>query len=189
MKRPHFLEGVVVALTASVGGGVLYGVISTLFPGGGVLRLLIAALGLGYILYLLRRSPERVGRITVPAAWLGMAVVTWFSAAPLAIYVLVHLGAVWLIRSLYFYSSVLSALADLCLSGLGLAVAVWALLQTGSVFTGLWCFFLVQALFVAIPATLPRRPGSQPQHPDEEDRFQHAHRVAEAAVRKLSSTQ
>lgn len=188
MKRPDFLEGVAVALIASIGGGVLYTAGLAFFPGGGVLRLLIAALGLGYILYLLRRSREHVGRITVPAAWLVMAAVTWFSATPLAIYVLLHLGAVWLIRSLYFYSSVLSALTDLCLSGFSLAAAVWALLHTGSVFAGLWCFFLVQALFVAIPATLPRRPGAQPQHPDREDRFQHAHRVAEAAMRKLSST-
>jgi len=35
-------------------------------------------------------------------------------------YLLVHLGLIWLIRSLYFYSSVLSALADLGLGGLGL---------------------------------------------------------------------
>jgi hypothetical protein len=189
MKRPDFLEGVVVALIASITGGVLYTAGLVFFPGGGILRLLIAVLGLGYLLYLLRRSPERVGRITVPAAWLGMAALTWFSAAPLAIYVLVHLGAVWLIRSLYFYSSVLSALADLCLSGFSLAAAIWALLQTGSVFASLWCFFLVQALFVTIPVTLPRRPGSQPQPPDGEDRFQHARRVAESAVRKLSSTQ
>jgi hypothetical protein len=188
MKRPDFLEGVVVALIASIGGGVLYTAGLVFFPGGGVLRVLIAALSLGYILYLLRRSPERVGRITVPAAWLVMAALTWFSAAPLAIYLLVHLGTVWLVRSLYFYSSVLSALADLCLSGFSLAAAVWALLQTGSVFASLWCLFLVQALFAAIPATLPRRPGEPQQHPDREDRFQHAHRVAEAAVRKLSST-
>ena len=188
MRRPDFFEGVVVALVASITGGVLYSIGQTLLPGSGILRLLIAALGLGYILYLLRRSRERVGRLTVPATWLVMAALTWFSTAPLTIYVLVHLGAVWLIRSLYFYSSVLSALADLCLSGFSLAAAVWALLQTGSVFASLWCFFLVQALFAAIPATLPRRPGVQPPHPDREDRFQHARRVAEAAVRKLSST-
>ena len=90
-------------------------------------------------------------------------------------------------RSLYFYSSVLPALTDLMLSGLGLAAAVWAAGQTGSVFLSLWCFFLVQALFVVIPTRIRRRHSESSLGPDGLDRFQRAHRSAEAAVRRLSS--
>ena len=106
---------------------------------------------------------------------------------PLLLYVCGHLGAVWLIRSLYFYSSVLSALADMGLNGLGLAAAIWAVTRTGSVFLGIWCFFLVQALFVFIPKSINHKPGTTRVGHESEDRFQHAYRVAEAAVRKLSS--
>jgi hypothetical protein len=128
-----------------------------------------------------------VGRVTVVAGWILVTGVTWFIAPPLLLFVLVQLGLIWLIRSLYFYSSVLSALADLGLNGLSLAAAVWAAGQTGSVLLSLWCFFLVQALFVAIPTRLSRGNREKPGGPEKEDRFQRAHRAAETAVRKLSS--
>ena len=187
MKQPTFLEGVGVAIAASLAGSVLYTALNTVFPGGPVLRLLIADIGLAYVLYLLGRSHERIGRITTATAWAVMAGMLWFIQPPLLLYVFVHLGAIWLIRSLYFYSSALSALADLGLNGLGLAAAVWAVTRTGSVFLGIWCFFLVQALFVAIPKRIGRRSGTGQDGHDSEARFQHAYRAAEAAVRKLSS--
>ncbi|MGB5305852.1 MAG: hypothetical protein WBO57_06395 [Gammaproteobacteria bacterium] len=188
MKQPTFLEGVGVALAISLAGGVLYTALDTLAPGGPVLRLLIAGMGLAYVIYLLSRSPVPVGRVTAAAAWALVAGVLWFTHPPLLLYVCIHLGAVWLIRSLYFYSSALSALADLGLNGLGLAAAVWAVTHTGSVFLGIWCFFLVQALFVAIPESVNRKSGAAQAGHAREDRFQHAYRVAETAVRKLSSS-
>jgi len=187
MKQPTFLEGVSVAIAISLAGSVLYTAMGVVFPGVPVLRLLIAGIGLAYVVYLLSRSPERIGRITAVAAWLTVASVLWFTHPPLLLYVCVHLGTLWLIRSLYFYSSALSALADLGLNGLSLAAAIWAITRTGSVFLSLWCFFLVQALFVIIPKSINRKPGAAPVGHEHEDRFQHAYRVAEAAVRKLSS--
>lgn len=188
MKQPTFPEGVSVALAASLAGGVLYSAMGAVFPGIPVLRLLIAGISLAYVVYLLSRSPERVGRITATAAWLLIAGVLWFTQPPLLLYVFVHLGALWVIRSLYFYSSTLSALADMGLNGLSLAAAIWAVTRTGSVFLGIWCFFLVQALFVFIPKSVGRKPGAVRACHEREDRFQHAYRSAEAAVRKLSSS-
>ena len=189
MKQPTFLEGVGVALALSVAGSVLYTAMETVFPGIPVLRLLIVGIGLAYVVYLLSRSPERVGRVTAAAAWLMIAGVLWFTHPPLLLYVSLHLGTLWLIRSLYFYSSALSALADLGLNGLGLAAGIWAITRTGSVLLGIWCFFLVQALFVVIPKSIQRKPGATQASHESEDRFQHAYRVAETAVRKLSSNQ
>jgi len=187
MKQPTFFEGAVVALIASVAGGVLYTALTTQFAGGAVLRLLIAGIALGYIIYLFSRSRERIGRLTAMGFWAIAAGATWWLAPSLSMYLLVHLGLIWLIRSLYFYSSVLSALADLGLGGLGLAAAVWASIHTGSLFLSIWCFFLVQALFGSIPASLKRKASCRQWAPGREDRFQRAHRAAESALRKLSS--
>ena len=127
--------------------------------------------------------------VTAAAAWLMIAGVLWFTHPPLLLYVSLHLGTLWLIRSLYFYSSALSALADLGLNGLGLAAGIWAITHTGSVLLGIWCFFLVQALFVVIPKSIQHKPGATQASHESEDRFQHAYRAAETAVRKLSSNQ
>lgn len=187
MRRPTFFEGVVVALIVSVFAAAVFTVPAMLFAGSGVHRLIIAGIGFAYVLYLLTRSSERVGRVTVVALWLGLAAVTWLLAPPLLLYVAVHIGMVWLIRSLYFHASVLSALADLGLNGLALAAALWAGLQTHSLWLGIWCFFLVQALFVAIPPQWRRpQPGALPT-PHATDRFETAHQVAESALRRFSS--
>ena len=186
MNRPTCLEGVVVALIASLLGSLLYAVLVPTFPGGPILRLLIAGIALGYVIYLLRRSPERVGRITVLAVWSLAAGAIWLMGPPLLLYLSLHLGLVWLIRSLYFYSSMLSALADLGLSGLSLAAAVWATSHSHSLFLSIWCLFLVQALFAAIPASMQRSGGATPAH-QEQNRFERAHRAAETALRKHSS--
>ncbi|MGH8576033.1 MAG: hypothetical protein ACREXX_07925 [Gammaproteobacteria bacterium] len=80
----------------------------------------------------------------------------------------------------------LSALADLGLNALSVMATVWAVRQTGSVLLGIWCFFLVQALFVAIPPAMQRKKRGSGE-PEAEDRFQEAYRVAESALRSLTS--
>lgn len=188
MKRPSFLEGAAVALIISLAGSILFTALAPALGSGLVLRWLIAAIGLGYVLYLLRRSPERVGRITVVVGWVLAAAAIWWLQPSLLGYVALHIGLLWLVRALYFFSSLLPALADLGLSGLGLAAAVWASIHTGSLLLSLWCFFLLQALFVGIPSNLRKRAGAAPDV-EHDDRFQQAHRAAEAALRRFSSIQ
>ena len=187
MKRPTFLEGVGVALAASIVGSISFTVLTAVFSEAHVLRLLIAGVSVAYVVYLLRRSHEHIGRISALAMWAVVAGATWVMDPPLLIYALVHLALIWLIRSLYFYSSVVSALADLGLSGLGLAATVWAASQSGSLFLSIWCFFLVQALFVAIPTCIEQKGPTIQTDRHAQDLFQDAYRSAEASLRALSS--
>lgn len=185
MRTPNFIEGVGVAVVAALVGTVLFTVVTPSLNSVAVLELLIASFSFAYLIYLLRRSPERVGRLTVVLLWSVAAAAIWLMGPSLLLYLLLHSLLIWLVRSLYFYSSLFSAIADLGLTGFAIAAAVWATLQSGSLFLAIWCFFLVQALFVAIPRSL------KSQRVDavavEEDHFQQAHRTAQAALRKLSS--
>jgi hypothetical protein len=187
MKQPTFFEGVLVAIASSMIGSALYTVMISVFPDAAVLRLLIAALGLGYVIYLLSRSRERVGRLTVSVTWFLAAGTLLMTGPPLTLYILIHIGLIWLIRSLYFYSGVFPALADLGVNGVSLGAALWAATQSQSVLLSIWCFFLVQALFVFIPTRLRRGPGKWLSNQIDEDRFQRAFQVAEAALRRHSS--
>jgi hypothetical protein len=181
---PSFLEGAVLALIAALAGTLAYSVIDLVLAGPVALRLVVAALGLGYLLYLLGRSRERIGRVTILALWLTVAGLLWVLSVPLSLYLLVHLAMAWLARSLYFHQGPLSALADLGITGLSLVAALGAYLHTGSLFLSLWCLFLVQALFVFIPS---RAGATDRDTRDEAERFRRAHQAAEAAVQKLSS--
>ena len=185
MKRPTFFNGVVVA---AVLGFFASAIVATLTPFvglGAVVRLVIPLLGLAYLLYLLNRTAERVGRITTLTLWTAMAAITWWLAPPLPLYLMVHVGTIWLVRSLYFYSGVMPALMDLGLGALSVSAAVWAITRSGSVFLATWCFFLVQALFVAIPPAVQRKARPEQNMPADSENFERARRQADAALAQL----
>ena len=183
-KMPSLGAGLVAALVLSVCGAALLAALTPWLGLGLALRAVIALLSFAYVLHAIGRSGERVGRITTLVCWLAVASAAWLIGLPLVAYVLVHLGAVWLVRSLYYYSGLLPALADLGLTLLGAAFAVWAAQRADSAWLAFWCFFLVQAFHVSIPASLTRRAALDA--PD--DAFARAHRAAEAAVRRLSAS-
>ena len=186
MKQPTFFEGVSVALVASIAATVLFTALGSILPVEAVIKLLIALFSLGYISYLLSRSRERLGRVTLIAGWSAAAAAIWLFTPSLALYGLTHLLLMWLVRALYHYNSLLSALADLGLNAVAVAAATWAAYQTESLFITTWCFFLTQALFVYIPPRLFRKERSPAASIVNEDHFQQAHRAAEAALQKLS---
>jgi hypothetical protein len=96
---------------------------------------------------------------------------------------------IWLIRSLYTHSDLRGAAADLGLCVLGLAFAVWAALRAESFLLAAWCFFVLQALHVVIPASTGagRARGQKPLGHAVPDVFADAHRAAERALRELAA--
>lgn len=188
MKRPPFFEGVAVAAAASTAGAVLFGALTIAFTAGPVLRLLVAGISLAYVIYLLSRSGERVGRIAVVSLWMVTALAIWWLSPSFPAYLLLHVAVIWVVRSLYFHSSMFGSVADLGISVLALAAGISGGLYTGSVFLGLWCFFLTQALFVIIPVDFGPRGTRGANTPAAHDRFEAAHRTAESALRKFSSS-
>lgn len=189
MKSPNFPEGVLLALTAGMFSSIAYTVLPGIFGLEWTGRALITGLGLGYVAYLLYRSQARTGRIVTLTTWLLLAGMGWFLIMGPLSYLAAHLGLIWLVRSLYHQPGPLAALLDLALNLFAVTAGLWAFAHADSVFMGVWTFFLVQALFVAIPALGDPRsrgdatPGHQP------DSFQSAYRGAEAALRRLSTHQ
>jgi hypothetical protein len=185
LANRSFGRALAVALVLSLCGAAALAALTPVVGYGTALRSIIAPLGFAYVLDLLARSGERVGRITTATAWALGACLAASTGLPLVAYVLVHVGLVWLVRSLYYYSSLIPALADLGLALLGTAFAAWAAQRTGGAWMALWCFFLVQAFHVLLPATLGRVGAAT--HDETTDAFARARRAAEAAVRRLST--
>ena len=182
--RPSFGAALVVGLALSVCGAAVLAALGPLVGAGTALRAVIALMAFAYVLYLIGKSGERVGRVATLACWLVAALCAGVAGLPFAAYVLVHVGLVWLVRSLYYYSGVLPALADFGLSVLGAAFAVWAAQRSGSVWLSFWCFFLAQAFHVLIPAALAGRAAHDGA---ADDAFNRAQRTAEEAIRRLST--
>jgi len=186
MKAPGIIDGVIVALVISFGtaaaGLVLGGFITyaTLF------NLVLYTATLIYLVYLLKRSQAKVGRVVVIASWALASLGCWFFEVPPFTQVLIQAALIWLVRSLYFHGSIFAAVLDGGLVASGLAASAWAMLNTGSLAGALWSFFLVQALFCWIPDLARKQPREIYGKQREQSSFQSAHRVALDAVRKLT---
>lgn len=182
-KPPSLALGVGLALALAVCGAALLAALESFGGGATALRAVVTLLGLGYVLYVLGTSGERVGRVATVTLWLAVTVAAWLAGVPLAGYVLLHVGLIWLVRSLYTYSSVLSAAADLALCALAVAFAIWAATRTGSAMLAFWSFFLTQAFHVLVPASMTK----QKERSRSDDKFLRAERAAEAALRRLTT--
>jgi hypothetical protein len=182
--RPSFGTSLGVGLGLSLCAAAVLAVLGPILFAGYALRAVVAIVAFAYVLYLIGKSGERVGRVTTVVCWLVIALGAAVAGLPLGAYVLVHVGLIWLVRALYYYSGVLPALADFGLGLLGVVFAVWAAQRTGSTWLAFWCFFLAQSFHVLIPNSLATR-GSRA--PDVDDAFNRAHRTAEEAIRRLST--
>ena len=183
MKRPTFIQGVVIALGFALTGAAVFSSLTLIYTSSFVLKTLITGFAGLYVVYLLARSEERTGRVTVPVLWMAGAVLTWLLSPGIMPFLVVHVIAVWLIRSLYFHSSLLPALLDLTLCALSVVAAVATARHTHSVLLSVWSLFLVQALFVLIPEVV--RSARVERDASLDEGFDRALRTAEAAVRRI----
>lgn len=181
---PGFFEGVALALMMAFTGSALLVGLSWLSGGRVATGLTVTLLSLLYLLYLLRRAEEPIGRLTTLALWLVVTLGAGVLDLSLTLYLLTQAGFIWLVRSLYFHNGLFAALADLGLHVLALAAALWAWQQSGSIFLVLWSYFLVQALFSAIPHSLNTM---RSDNDEANDQFAQSQRVAHAALRRLTT--
>ena len=185
MKRPSFLSATGVALLMAAAATIGFTLLVPVIGSAASLRLLVTGLGLLYLAWLLSSIRPRAGRVTAVAAWLLLSGVAWFLAPSLLLYLFLHVGLLWLVRSVVRYRSALSGLLDLGVSVIAVAAAAWAARHTGSVFLAAWSFFLVQAAAFAIPARLPGRKRGHADTVRENEVFEQARRRADAAFREL----
>jgi len=186
IKSPGIIKGIIVAFVISLMAGVASLVLSGFIYQTTLFSLVLYAATLTYLIYLLKNSSARIGRVVVISSWAAISVVCWLFDVPLFAQVLIQAGIIWLVRSLYFHASLVAALLDFGLVSVGLAASAWAMVNTGSLATAVWSFFLTQALFCWIP-DLSRKPGNEARRSQtEQTSFQSAHRVALDAVHKLT---
>ena len=185
MRKPKFLEGVMVAVGLSLLIAAAFTIMSAFFPTRWLLQAVIGGASLSYILYLFYRSKERTGKVAIVTLWLGFALAIWLLTPSTLILLFAHVAVIWLIRCLYYHSSILIALLDLGLMVLGILLSLWTLLHTHSLLLAAWVFFLMQALFSVLPEQVFSAKTRVTQNQD--DGFERAYASAEAAVRQLSS--
>ena len=184
MNGPRFSHGVWCAATLAFLVSVMIAAFTPFVGLLSVVRFAIPLTALLYVIFLFRQSEEKTGRIVMLVTWFLFAATTWWLAPSLAIYLIAHIFAVWLIRSLYFYTGFLPATLDLGLSLVSLSAFAWGLERTGSVFLAVWCLFLVQALFVLIPRSVSSR-RNKVKFESGSDAFVRARQQADKALQQI----
>ena len=177
------LIGAAIAAVLAVAAGATFAGLTVSLTQSLAVRIVVTLLAGSYALYLMYQSNERTGRIVTVAGWCVGATVIGAFVPTLTLFLIAHTCLIWLVRTLYFHESTLTALSDLGLSALALASGIWALRSSYSLSLATWSFFLVQALFVMLPSLQPRTP----QADDGNHAFQRAQRSADAALRRLAA--
>lgn len=186
-KSPTLFEGTILALVISIAASLFFNVMSSLLSGGFVFRILISLICLIYLLYLFSRSQQKTGKITIFSLWLLIALLNHLITDSVLLYITIHISAIWLIRSLYFYNSVLSSLIDLFVTITALASSIISWNHTGSLLLSIWCFLLVQSLFVFIPRQAWGSSKYDSSTIATNTTFEKAYHNAEAALKKLNT--
>lgn len=181
MKRLAFADALLFAAVLSAAGTVLAHLLSPLLGVALISRGLCSLLALAYVLFLVLRSRLKRGRVSLLALWMAAAFAIALLCPSLLSMAAAHLTLIWLTRALLFHASVMTALADLAVTALSLAAGCWALVETGSLFASLWSLCLAQACCALLP--LRRDRGSAR---DADQRFRHAARAADEALRALN---
>jgi len=187
MQRPTLLEGILVALTASlVAGPLVFGLrlvlgVSMAWKAG------IVILAYAYIVYLLAQSSRTAGRTTFAVLSLLVLLASLMFEVRWPAMALIAVALIWGLRAYAYSQSFVVTLlhGGLCL--LGLSAALWAYAHSSSIALASWSFFLMQAAFVLVPPRLARRTlaaggiaGAQ-----EVDGFVLAHQAAQKALGRL----
>jgi len=176
MNNLPFFRGVLLALCLSLLASILFLCFAHLYSNAGVFRGVISSVSLIYIVYLLVYNPIRIGRVTTVTAMI----------------IFMAISAYWAPPVIFYDNSLLTALADLGLSLLSLATAIWAIEHSHSIFLSFWCFFLCQAV---LPLILSR--FSAPVNPDHTNRelmsssnarFKNLYDSADTALRKIGTS-
>ena len=186
MKRPTILAGIAFAFVVAVFAVPAWWGLRVALPAALAFRVVTLSGYLAYCAYLLRTAQTRVGALSLAAANLvmGLGVAFLPISTPTVVGSLALL--VSLNRSLLFQRSLVAMALDGVTSVAGLVFAGYLFNQTGSVPTALWSFFLVQSVFVVIPARFPAESGRPSQaEADGADAFVHGQRQAEAALERI----
>lgn len=186
MKQISVFEGILIGILLLLFCAPLWAMLAIALPFCLALSSLVSLAALAYFLYLLWRLPYRPGKLLlgVTSCLLLLPAFVFLSLPAL---VLLSAGCLWMLRSWLRYRSPLSGVCDALLIAFGLAAAVWAALQTGSILISLWCFFLVQALFCLIPRQFSKKTADRAATTvcRPEGGFDEAFAAAEQALRRL----
>lgn len=186
MKRPSLLAGIAFAFVVAIFASPLWWGLKTTLPFFWAFRLAVLVPYLAYCTYLLLAARARIGIITLSAANLILGVALFSLPISNSLVVSTLAALVTLNRSLLFHRSLVSIASDGMVSGLGLLFAGYLFSATGSVPAALWSFFLVQSVFMMIPARFSESgvPTSSAEK-EEVDPFQRSQRQAHEALQRL----
>jgi hypothetical protein len=186
MKRPSVLAGISFAFVVAVFAIPVWWGLKMAVPFFVAFRVITLVGYLAYCVYLLRTAKTRVGALTL--ATVNLVIALGFSFLPVTNSLMVG-ALVTLItvnRSLLFQRSLIAIGLDGLASAVGLMFAGYLFSKTGSVPAAFWSFFLLQSLFVLIPAR-PSGEGAffSADVKGEVDFFVHPQRQAEAALERI----
>jgi len=186
MKKFSLFEGVIIAALLSATGSLLYLIFTLVFSLHTSAQFSFSIIATLYAGYILARSSKPFGKLSLLTGWAGWVVAIWLINLSLIPFIIAHLLGLWLLRSVTYHSQLLPRVLDLILCAASFIIAFVALTSTNSLAFSLWCLFLTQALFSALPKHWQKK-QKETHDNKREARFNQAFNNAESALYKLAT--
>lgn len=162
MNRINIWTNLLIALALTSASFVMLTILSSFVSLELTVKVLISACVIGYGSYLAWGTP-RPGKSLAIAALLAIAsCLAILPEASLLFYVLILSSLLWLIRSAFYQVSTLGVVLDGALIAMSLTIALSYFQQSGGILGSLWIFFLLQSLFIYIPANKTQQNNGAP---------------------------
>ena len=186
MRKPSLLAGIAFAFAIAVFALPMWSALNAALPYPWAFRTTVIIPYLAYTVYLLATTRRRIGNLTLSVTNLAIAIGLLSLPTSNSVVSCVLVALVTLNRSLLFHRSMVSIALDVFVSAAGLSFAGYLFTSTWSMAAALWGYFLLQSVFVMIPARFSETSGFiSAGVEDPVDPFQHSRRQAQAALQRL----
>ncbi|WP_444995242.1 hypothetical protein [Aliikangiella sp. IMCC44359] len=186
MKTISLTQSIFIGLCLSIVGAVGFQTMSWVLPEGDVLQIILSTINFVYIAYLLFNSSHKTGRLSCLILYSTANIILLLAFISHEILLIFLCSSIWLARSIFFQKNLLASIIDALLILIGYSVALWTLSTTHSWFLTLWCFYLIQTLFIYIPQ-LTRIKKKQDNSLPDNQAFQIAYKNATNAIKRIEN--
>lgn len=143
-------------------------------------RILILSLSVGYLSFLLHQLKPRFGVALILVFWCVMSLLLFTFNPSLPIWLMAHIGCLWMVRATLRYQHIQHWLLDSLVNLLAICAGIATYLHTQNIGLSVWSYFLVLALVALLAPSREQEIQTFNASP-----FQVAQNAANAALRRL----
>ena len=188
MKSISLFKGVASAFVISLIASLIFFTLAVPLSIETSTKISVAFVANSYIVFLISSSKKRTGRFFSFTLLSLITLISFLINLDIFIFSLLFVVAIWVVRSVYFYTRPLVAVLDFTFTFISLLASIGAIFHTQSTFLSFWSFLLLQAFILPLVTYILANSKRRYLLSDRDNKFSTAHKAADLALRKIAES-